>query len=82
MRYAIALISVALVGCEQNQFIAPEPDQCLRAELFRQCMQALPKGPERTHNSNDWDEVVGECSSAAYYQSLRKIEQIKPECQV
>lgn len=81
MKYVIALLSVALVGCEQRKFIPPEPDQCLRADLFQQCMQALPKGPERTHNSNDWDEVVGECSRAAYYHSLRRIEHIKPECQ-
>lgn len=81
MRYVIALLSVALVGCDQNPLIQPQPDQCLRPELFKQCMEVLPKGPERIENSNDWDEVVLACQLSAYYHSLRKIEHIKPECQ-
>ena len=55
------------------------PDQCIRAEHFKICMQALPAGPEKTRY-NDWDEVVAECSSVAYYLSIRKTSEIKPEC--
>ena len=33
------------------------------------------------HN-NDWSEVVSECSSVSYYQSLRKGNYIKPECRI
>lgn len=77
MKYVIALLSAALVGCEQSPM--PRPDQCLRAQLFKECMQILPKGPERIHNSNDWDEVVDACARTAYYNSLRN-GGISPEC--
>lgn len=50
------------------------------AELFKQCMSILPKGPEHVVNSNDWDEVVNSCESAAYYQSVRAYSAIKQEC--
>lgn len=55
------------------------PDQCMRRELFQQCMKALPAGPQST-KYNDWDEVVGKCESVAYYQSLKKKSQITAEC--
>jgi hypothetical protein len=42
-------------------------------------MKALPAGPQAT-KYNDWDEVVGECESVAYYQSLKKKTQITAEC--
>lgn len=40
-------------------------DQKLRRELFFQCLAAVPKGPERTGTSNDWDEVISECGNQA-----------------
>lgn len=46
-------------------------DTCVRNEIFQQCIQNLPKGPEVT-KYNDWDEVVGECSESAYYISNEK----------
>lgn len=55
------------------------PDQCLRREIFMQCLQSLPAGPAAT-KYNDWDEVVGSCGNAAYYQSLRQEQHVKPEC--
>jgi len=74
----LILCAAALAGCD-----APKQDwgadQCLRAELFQQCLKALPAGPQSTQY-NDWDEVVSACASAAYYQSLRKNAFIKPEC--
>lgn len=54
-------------------------DQCLRAELFAKCMAAIPAGPI-SPKYNDWDEVVGECGSAARYQSVRERRFVKPEC--
>lgn len=33
--------------------------------VFKECMAILPKGAERIHNSNDWDEVVIECREHA-----------------
>lgn len=75
------LLAFALAGCidAEPPVIGPQPDQCLRAELFRACMAALPAGPVATRY-NDWDEVVEECESVAYYQSLRSVSQIRPEC--
>lgn len=56
-------------------------DQCLRRELFRECMELVAKtaGPEVT-TFNDWDDVVGQCRDEASYASYRRREYIKPEC--
>lgn len=66
-----------VTGCSDNPQMA---DQCMRREIFQQCMKALPAGPKATMY-NDWDEVVSQCDSVAHYQSLRRKSQIKPECQ-
>ena len=42
-------------------------------------MNAVPKGPE-TVVDNDWADVVDECQSASYYQSLRRRSTIEPKC--
>lgn len=75
---AFALICVLLAACSKEAMQVS--DQCMRVELFRQCMAALPAGPVSTHYS-DWDEVVDSCESAAFYQSLRQRGFVKPECQ-
>lgn len=88
MRTFQALIVVLLLsGCDQPVAGVDRPryetqanDQCLRRELFKECMAALPKGPERIHNSNDWSEVVDECDSFAQRTSVRQYSTIKPEC--
>ncbi len=72
---ASLLTAVLAGGCMEST----GPDQCLRREIFQQCMKALPAGPQAT-KYNDWDEVVGECESVAYYQSLKKKTQITAEC--
>lgn len=74
---ASIFILAALTGCDG---LPNQSDQCLRQQLFQQCMAALPKGPERIHNSNDWSEVVDSCEDAAREQSWRKTELIKLEC--
>jgi len=56
---------VFILGCDARVI---EPDQELRRELFKECMQLLPKGPD-TAMYNDWAEVVDECKSYAYYTS-------------
>jgi len=75
----VFMASVFLSACDLGE--VSRPDNCLRADLFKQCLAAVPKGPERIGNSNDWDEVVGACENAAYHQSLRKLSSIKKECQ-
>ena len=79
-RFALILAAAALAGCEAPEVITG-PDQCLRADLFKQCMTTLPAGPQST-KYNDWDEVVAQCQNAAYYQSLRRLINIKPECRI
>ena len=54
-------------------------DQCIRREVFKECMKSLPAGPASTHY-NDWDEVVQACEETAYHQSIRKKSVIKEEC--
>ena len=73
----IAMLTLVLTGCEDRT--QPQPDQCMRAELFAKCLSALPAGPVSTQY-NDWSEVVEACQNASYYQSLRSLAQIKPEC--
>lgn len=73
-------VLLALAGCQDASVpIGSVPDQCLRREIFKECMAALPAGPVAT-KYNDWDDVVKECESAAYYQSRRSADTIKPEC--
>lgn len=69
----------SLLGCSGER--ANQPDQCLRQEIFKQCMASLPSGPQSiTAAGNDWDEVVKSCDSTAHYQSIRTTQTIKQEC--
>jgi hypothetical protein len=73
----IIVAAVALSACDVNpQSVV---DQCLRPQLFEQCMRALPAGPVATHY-NDWDEVVDSCRDYSLYGSYRRPEHVKPEC--
>ena len=80
--YELVIAAILLAGCGP----VPEPtyqvDQCMRRTIFKECMAALPKGPERVATSNDWDEVVGACDNAARYQAIRGKGHIKEECRV
>jgi ABC-type uncharacterized transport system auxiliary subunit len=70
-KLAIALTLVALLcGCDSRS----ETDQCLRADLFNQCVQALPR------TSGNTGDAVRVCMVASDYQALRQIKFIKPEC--
>jgi hypothetical protein len=80
IRTLILPMVLAVTACGEKE-IMPDPDQCMRREIFQQCLRALPAGPVST-KYNDRDEVVKSCESAAYYQSLRQPGQIKPECKV
>jgi hypothetical protein len=67
---------MSLAACQPTQTIV---DQCMRVELFSRCLAAAPAGPQTT-TYNDWAEVISQCRSEAYYQSLRMRAHIKPEC--
>ena len=74
----VLLVAGALSGCMPE---TPTTDQCLRQEIFKQCMISVPKGPTHlTAAGNDWDEVVSACGTAAYYQSIRAKAAIAPQC--
>ncbi len=81
MRFAVMLAATTLAACGPKTPYEPhsQSDQCIRAELFRQCMQSLPAGPVATQY-NDWAEVVDECDGASYYQSMRPTQHIAPQC--
>lgn len=78
----LLVMVVLLVGCDK-EIVITDPsvfDQCLRREVFMQCLATVPKGPERVSDSNDWDEVIDECATAAQYMSVRRLSKIKEEC--
>jgi hypothetical protein len=65
------LVSVLmLAGCSAESMGREQIDQCIRWQLFQQCMAALPAGPQRTQY-NDWDDVVSQCEDAATRASYR-----------
>ena len=66
---ASLLTAVLAGGCTEST----GPDQCLRREIFQQCMKALPVGPQAT-KYNDWDEVVAECGAQARRMSLKCVK--------
>ena len=76
----LLIMMLALAGCAPPESRTSN-DQCLRAKIFKECLVALPAGPAST-KYNDWNEVVAACENSAYYQSLRKRENIKEECQL
>lgn len=76
-RIFLVLLLALLAGCGPEKTTAI--DQCLRVTLFTSCMRLLPAGPASA-KYNDWDEVVAQCDQTAVYQSIRRIEHIKPEC--
>lgn len=77
MKYIIYIVVCScIVGCGEKS----APDQCLRRDLFQQCLQSLPAGPSST-KYNDWDEVVEQCEQSAWMQSIRKLSSISDDCQ-
>lgn len=77
----VVIALVLLSGCTEEPGQKIGTDQCLRAELFKSCMAAIPQGPQSiTASSNDWAEVVEECGQIAYYQSRRIESQSTPAC--
>lgn len=79
----LAFVVVSMSGCApapKPQAPESKPDQCLRAQLLKECLSTVPAGPQVAGKYNDWAEVVDECSDAAYYASFRKVDVIPKEC--
>ena len=72
MKLIITIVALAALTACADDRPTIGVDQCLRVELFTNCLDRIPKGPQ-TVNHNDWDEVVFACSRIAYAQSLRGI---------
>lgn len=73
---AVFLGTLFLSGCVEK----PEVDQCMRRELFQQCLRLVPQGPKSVGIS-DWADVVKQCEVASYYQSLVTKSSIAKQCQ-
>jgi hypothetical protein len=67
----LGLVACDPLGCDDGLV-----DQCLRKQVFDKCMDEAPK----TGLVTNWNKVISECGSQAYYQSIRRPSQIKPEC--
>lgn len=72
----LLMVIVNLVGCDSQ---TKSYDQCLRKELFFQCLKEIPEGPKATV-TNDWSEVISQCGSEVAYLAIKYTNQIKPEC--
>jgi hypothetical protein len=69
-RWSRLLCAVLFVaGCDEVK--GPVVNQEIRERLFFQCLERIPKGPEQT-KYNDWDDVVRECGTQAYYMSMNR----------
>ena len=74
-------IWIALLGCDRDSVVKTEADQCIRARIFKECMESIPKTPVVTHENNTAiANIVKQCDSTAYYQSLRKSSTIDQVC--
>jgi hypothetical protein len=67
------LLPIFLAGCDDNSLPTYAVDQPMRRAYFMECLKSLPAGPTSTQY-NDWDEVVAQCDSVAYYQAKYCIE--------
>jgi len=75
--FLLVIVALLCSGCDAP--VHAKYDQCMRAELFKACLAAVPVGPVSVHH-NDWGKVVDECETASAMQSLRNPQYIKPEC--
>jgi len=79
------LTLVSLAGCEKPQPVSDADvivvDQCNRQTLFLRCLSTVPTGPQATEKS-DWADVVDNCETSAFYESIRPKKYTKPECAV
>jgi len=68
-KFMLLLAVVLLAACDGPKYAQYEVDQKERQRIFKECMAALPAGPTQVGTSNDWDEVVEACDSAAADQA-------------
>ena len=78
----IMSLSLALAGCESAPDLSVKADQCMRQQVFKECMSLTPTMPtvKVDQSTGDWAEVVNACSNHAYYVSKRPVETIPEGC--
>jgi hypothetical protein len=72
---SIGFALVLLTGCEPPKSTGYY-DQDVRREVFFQCLQAVPVGPQAT-KYNDWSEVVDECGDQAMSLAARGFSDVR-----
>ena len=73
MKAILIAVVMILAGCDSS---SKSHDQCIRSEIFQQCISVVK---DKNMNGKDAD-VIKECDTAAYYQSIRNEAVVKPEC--
>jgi hypothetical protein len=72
-----------LAGCggDVNQFFGPHyiHDQCLRAEIFKDCKASIKVDPKKP-NYEGLDVAIKACEEAAANQSIRHRDNVEPQC--
>lgn len=69
--FVAATLLALLVGCDEQPRVRKGYDQCLRRQIFKECVAAV--GGSR-------GKAVEACDDAALMQSFRPLADIKPEC--
>lgn len=72
--FLLVVLVFLLAGCGSSE--SQKTNQCVRAELFQQCMKLLRAGPAILEQ----DKAVTACDSVAYQQSWRLESQISLAC--
>lgn len=62
----LAACAALVVGCGPCREY--KTDKVKKWALFKECLAAVPQGPQKTHY-NDWDEVLSECEDIASRQA-------------
>ncbi len=73
------ILVVSLVSCTKP--VVRYPDTCRQRELFQSC-RANVYADRLQHQRTEVQTVEGinSCRSVAYHNSLKPLEQIRPEC--
>ncbi len=78
MRAVAFVIAVALAACsEPSQAPVSVVDQCIRTEIFTQCIQTMSQVRQQPEGLA---EVVLECDLSSQSQARRRVAQIRQEC--
>lgn len=72
---SICAVLALLSGCDPPKSTGYY-DQDVRREVFFQCLQTVPAGPQAT-KYNDWSEVIDECGDQAMSLAARGFSDVR-----